>query len=521
MFFTQTIRRKLGFGLGIIFCMLILLAYGAVSGLRSYHDTVSEFQYSLDDLPNRDRLILSVVALNDPLQKILNSRTDEASAHFQQKFEQQLKEVHTEIKDFLQKVDQLPLDPAVRNWRGLAKSQLSEHGPGMKIHQNLSLRQVDLENSKERHITAQQMILEVARLETALMEIHDVPSGTKAVLKRASSIYRSRFNLVWVTCLVVFIAFSCLIWYGYKTVLSPIQDLHEGARIVAQGHFDHHFKIQSNDEMAELAEAFNHMTMRFKEKRDELNHKVDERSKQLVRSERLAGIGVLAAGVAHEINNPLSAISMASESLQGRMVDLKPHCEEADIQVVEQYLGLIQREAMRCKDITSKLLDFSRGQNSERSVNDLVGVIEEVCSMVSLIKHLKGRNVLFAKKKPCNAEFNPAELKQVILNIMTNALESMDVGGTLEIQVRENIDSVALIFRDDGCGMTQEVKERLFDPFFTQRADGTGTGLGMSITHRIIKDHGGGIEVESEGLGKGSTVFVELPKKSKAQNKAA
>ncbi|MCA9023477.1 MAG: HAMP domain-containing histidine kinase, partial [Planctomycetaceae bacterium] len=216
-----------------------------------------------------------------------------------------------------------------------------------------------------------------------------------------------------------------------------------------------------------------------------------------------------------------SAISMASESLQGRMLDLKPYCEESEFQVVEQYLGLIQREAMRCREITSKLLDFSRGQNSVRSVNNLVGVIEEVCSMVSLIKRLKGRNIHFERKTPCNAEFNPAEIKQVVLNIMTNALESMEPGGNLDIQVRENVDSVTLIFKDDGCGMTQEVKEGLFDPFFTQRADGTGTGLGMSITHRIIKDHGGEIEVESAGPGQGSTIFVELPKKARSQSKAA
>ena len=520
MFFTQTIRRKLGLGLGIIFFMLILLAYGAVSGLRSYRDTVEDFEYSLNSLPDRDRLIMSVVALNEPLQKILNSHA-EASTHYQQKFEQQLNEVDTEIQSFLQKVDQLPPDPTVALWKGWVKSQLSEHGASIRVLEKLKLKKANLGNPQERHQTAQQMIFEIAHLESMLLELHEVPSGNKAALKRASSVYRSRYNIVWVTCLVVFIAFGCLMWYGYSTVLSPIQDLHEGARIVAQGHFDHQFVIKSNDEMAELAEAFNHMTLRFKEKRDELNHKVEERSKQLVRSERLAGIGVLAAGVAHEINNPLSAISMASESLQGRMVDLKSHCEEADIQVAEQYLGLIQREAMRCRDITSKLLDFSRGQNSERSVNDLVAVIEEVCSMVSLIKRLKGRNILFAKKNPCNAEFNPAEIKQVVLNIMTNALESMDIGGTLEILVRENVDSVALVFKDDGCGMTQEVKEKLFDPFFTQRADGTGTGLGMSITHRIIKDHGGEIEVESEGLGQGSTIFVELPKKSKAQNKAA
>ncbi|QDU14303.1 Sporulation kinase A [Gimesia maris] len=520
MFFTQTIRRKLGLGLGIIFFMLIIMAYGAVSGLQSYHNTVNEFKYSLDNLPDRDRLVVSVVALNKPLQRIRHSKPA-ASAHFQQEFDKQLQEVRMEIQGFLQKVDRLPADPAIKNWKGFVESQLSEHSACMSILNQLELMKVQLEDPQKRLEMSEQMILEVAHLETLILEVRDVPSGTKAVLARATSVYRSRFNLVSVTCVVVFIAFGCLIWYGYRTVLAPIQALHEGARIVAQGHYDHHFEIKSDDEMAELAEAFNKMTMRFKEKRDELNHKVDERSKQLVRSERLAGIGVLAAGVAHEINNPLSAISMASESLQGRIVDLKPHCEDADFEVVEQYLSLIQRESMRCREITSKLLDFSRGQNSVRSQNDLVGVIDEVCSMVNLIKRLKGRNIHFSVRNPCCAEFNPAEIKQVVLNIMTNALESMEAGGNLEIEVREHVDSVTLIFRDDGRGMTQEVKESLFDPFFTQRADGTGTGLGMSITHRIVKDHGGEIEVESPGPGQGSTIFVELPKKTKLQSVAA
>ncbi|QDT20405.1 sensor histidine kinase [Gimesia chilikensis] len=520
MFFTQTIRRKLGVGLGIIFFMLILLAYGAVSGLLSYQNTVADFKYSLDSLPDRDRLIVSVVSLNEPLQKIRHSRPA-ASAHYQQKFKEQLQDVKdNEIPGFLQKVDRLP-DPSLSTWRGFVNSQFSQHSAVMKRLDHLSLMAEQLEDPKQRLKVAEQMILEVAHLESLILEVKEVPSSMKSVIERASRVYRSRYNLVWVTCLIVFITFGCLIWYGYKTVLAPIQELHSGARIVAQGHFDHHFEIKSRDEMAELAEAFNKMTQRFKEKRDELNHKVDERSRQLVRSERLAGIGVLAAGVAHEINNPLSAISMASESLQGRMGDLKPHCPEDDLDVVEQYLGLIQREAMRCRDITSKLLDFSRGQNSVRSENDLVAVIEEVCSMVSLIKRLKGRNIQFSPPGACWAEFNPAEIKQVVLNIMTNALESMEVGGSLEIQVREHVDSVTLIFKDDGCGMSPEVMDSLFDPFFTQRADGTGTGLGMSITHRIVKDHGGEIEVESAGPGKGSTFFVELPKKAKLQSKAA
>ena len=141
----------------------------------------------------------------------------------------------------------------------------------------------------------------------------------------------------------------------------------KGSREVAAGKFDHRIRLDSDDEMRELAEAMNAMTARFQEIRDDLDRQVRERTKQVVRSEQLASVGFLAAGVAHEINNPLAAIALGSESLERRLAELLDDVDDshaADRDVVRSYLEMIQKEAFRCKQITEKLLDFSRMRRS-------------------------------------------------------------------------------------------------------------------------------------------------------------
>jgi signal transduction histidine kinase len=263
------------------------------------------------------------------------------------------------------------------------------------------------------------------------------------------------------------------------------------------------------------------MTSRFQEITRNLDLQVRERSRQLVRSERLAGIGFLAAGVAHEINNPLSAIAMASESLEGRIPKAADDAEKSDAEVCHQYLQMIQRESFRCQQITARLLNFARGETAVRSPTELASLISEVLAMVQHMSKFRDRHIVFEPSRACYAEINGPEIKQVALNIVANALESMEPGGTLRIDLIEETDQVILSFADDGCGMTPTVIDNLFEPFFTQRKDGKGTGLGMSISHRIVSDHGGTIEVTSAGPGLGTTFRVHLPRQAaKAQTAA-
>jgi signal transduction histidine kinase len=274
----------------------------------------------------------------------------------------------------------------------------------------------------------------------------------------------------------------------YAWVFYPIRDLEAGVGRVAQGDFRHRIELHSGDEMEDLANAFNDMSERLRELYDDLARQVNERSRQLVRSERLASVGFLAAGVAHEINNPLASIAFCSEALEARLGELIRHLrtprasEEHDI--FRKYLKMIQEEAFRCKTITERLLEFSRTGERRRE------------------ERLGGR---------ISAWVNGEEIKSVILNLVVNALESMDEGGRLTIRLSQRDGLAELRFTDSGCGMTTEVLENIFEPFFTRSRSGKGTGLGLTISHLIISQHGGEIEASSPGSNQGSTFIVRLP----------
>jgi len=258
----------------------------------------------------------------------------------------------------------------------------------------------------------------------------------------------------------------------------------------------------------------NAMTSRFQEIRDDLDCQVRERTKQVVRSEQLASVGFLAAGVAHEINNPLASIVMCSESLEGRLAALleeagQSHAAERD--VVRSYLEMIQKEAFRCKQITEKLLDFSRMGDTEWHHADLRELVAGVIEMIRHLGKYQNKNVALQEGEPVIAEVCPQEIKQVMLNLITNGLDSIEPGGTVHVAVTVGGPDAQIVVEDNGCGMTDDVIQHLFEPFFTRRRGGQGTGLGLSITYRIVEEHDGQIVAHSAGLGKGSKFTVTIP----------
>ena len=296
----------------------------------------------------------------------------------------------------------------------------------------------------------------------------------------------------------------------YQWVFRPLQVLIDGSRQVAAGKFNHRIQLETNDEMAELAEAMNAMTARFQAIRDDLDRQVRERTQQVVRSEQLASVGFLASGVAHEINNPLASIAMSAESLVSRVREILDD-DDPQHEVIANYLRMIQSEAFRCKEITEKLLDFSRTGQAQRQPTELSGLVQGVIDMVSHLGKYQKKHILVRPGGSIVAPVNPQEMKQVVLNLLTNALDSLDEDGTVEIGLTKRDGFAELTFADDGCGMTPEVLKHVFEPFFTRRKTGQGTGLGLSITHRIVIDHGGQIDAQSEGPARGSTFQVRLP----------
>ena len=256
-----------------------------------------------------------------------------------------------------------------------------------------------------------------------------------AVLEKSKKQYQASRVIVWVSALTVLPMLFGLAVLFHRWVLYPVRLLQRGVA-GSRGAFDYKIDLRTGDEMEGLAEAFNDMTARLSVTYADLERQVQERSKQLVRSERLAGVGFLAAGVAHEINNPLASIAFCSEALENRLAPMIQNGETADTKVVKNYLRMIQEEAFRCKSITEKLLDFSRCADIQREPTDMVGLIQGVVEMIRHMGKYRGKGIVFTPREAVVAHVDHQELKQVVLNLVVNALDSMESGGTLRIEAR-------------------------------------------------------------------------------------
>jgi signal transduction histidine kinase len=335
--------------------------------------------------------------------------------------------------------------------------------------------------------------------------------------------YQTTFWIVGTASIVGLLLVCGLLGSFYAWVFHPIRDLEAGVIRVARGDLDHRIEVHSGDEMEELGAAFNDMMQRLQDLYSDLARQVNERSRQLVRSERLASVGFLAAGVAHEINNPLASIAFCSEALEARLHDLLRQRRangqfDEEQEIFSKYLKMIQDEAFRCKNITERLLAFSRPGEVRREKTDLRELVQLVLDVTQHLPNHRGKEISFemnaerlAGGAPISAWANSEEIKSVVLNLVVNALDSMEEGGKLTIRLGQRGDMTELQFTDTGCGMSQEVLENIFEPFYTRSRTGKGTGLGLTITHRIITQHGGEIEAFSAGPNLGSTFIVRLP----------
>jgi len=288
-------------------------------------------------------------------------------------------------------------------------------------------------------------------------------------------------------------------------VLQPIKRLVFASGQWAKGDLEYQVKTAGKDEIAELTETFNLMASSLKERDKRLK---EYTSQQIMKSERLATLGQLAAGVAHEINNPLGAVLMYTHLA---LEDLK---EE---NVLRKNLEKAVAEASRCKDIVKGLLDFSRQTEPKVEDSDVNKTLERTLAIVenqALFQNVRITKVLCPSLPKVSMDVG--QIQQVFTNIVLNAAEAMEGKGELTLATRMTADNehIEIEFSDIGCGIAAEYREKIFDPFFTTKEVGSGTGLGLAVSHGIISSHKGTIEVKSE-RGKGTTFFIRLPIKRK------
>jgi two-component system NtrC family sensor kinase len=230
----------------------------------------------------------------------------------------------------------------------------------------------------------------------------------------------------------------------------------------------------------------------------------------VARAEKLAAVGRLAAGVVHEINNPLATIAACAESLEKR-IEEGAFGDSEDAQDLREYLGLIRDEAFRCKSITNGLLDFTRLRAGQRVPVNMADVIKIAARLVT--HQQRGDDVSIAVETPGNlppVSGDVGQLQQAVVALATNAIDAMPEGGKLTLRAAQKNSQVVVEVKDNGVGIPPENMTKIFDPFFTTKDVGRGTGLGLAVCYGILSDHGGRLDVRST-LGTGTTFTITLP----------
>src|SRR5450631_3175897 len=359
--------------------------------------------------------------------------------------------------------------------------------------------------------------------ETSVLGVLDIVYSLDAFDQklRNSTLWIAGFSLGFVVIASVLVSLIV-----HDLVYLPLRDLENGAQRLSAGNLDEPIPMRSSDEFGRLATSFNSMTDALRNSRAQLREwghtleqKVETRTKELrsaqaetMRGEKLASVGLLASGVAHELNNPLNGILTFSHHVSQKMPDKSTDAEDMD---------LVIRETKRCAAIIKRLLDFAREKLPEKKFTDLNQVIDDTVRIVEQPAHLRDIEITVHLDRALPPIWIDADqIKQVIMNMLVNAQHAVEEKGSITVSTRRSLDPrapagepkpmVEISIVDTGCGIPETNLRRIFDPFFTSKDVGKGTGLGLSVSHGIVEAHGGLIEVESK-VGEGSTFRVLLP----------
>jgi two-component system NtrC family sensor kinase len=313
-----------------------------------------------------------------------------------------------------------------------------------------------------------------------------------------------------------------------RAIYQPLGDLQDGATRLAAGDLEQPIPVRSRDELGQLAESFNSMMRALRNSRVELEEwghtleqKVEEATRELhlaqaeaARGEKLASVGLLAAGIAHELNNPLTGVLTFSTLVRKQMPEGSPEAEDLD---------LVIQETRRCAGIIRRLLDFAREKAPEKNYADLNQLIEKTVQLIGQSAQAADIEINMDLEASLPTVWIDENLVgQVIMNMLVNAQHAIQGGGRIMIRTRQCGDDrrkapdaeagsmAEITISDTGCGIPEADLQKIFDPFFTTKGVGKGTGLGLSVSHGTIEAHGGRIEVSSK-VGEGSEFRIYLP----------
>src|SRR5271157_1429054 len=329
---------------------------------------------------------------------------------------------------------------------------------------------------------------------------------------------------------------AILSWlFVWQVVDKPIQALKNGTEHLCQGELGYQIEVRSGDEVGDLANSFNSMSLQLRAANEEIvnwartledrvvekTHELKSAHDHMLHVEKMASMGKMAAVVAHEVNNPLSGILTYAKLIRKWVASGQAEHEKREDAM--QCLELIAAESRRCGDLIKNLLSLSRTAPMNIQSTDLHSVIDRCLMLVRHQLELGGveLQLKLAKDLPL-VSCDPAQIEQVLLALIMNAKDAMPRGGNLWVETRLSGDEteIEIQVRDDGAGIAPDVLPHIFEPFLTTKESGHGVGLGLAISRGIVERHNGRIEVQSE-LGRGTTFTVTLPSQAPDASLAA
>lgn len=304
--------------------------------------------------------------------------------------------------------------------------------------------------------------------------------------RRSAEILRDR-SVIWtITCFGLAIAFAAAVgWWLTRTIVRRVESLRRGARRIGAGDLGARIELTGHDEFAELASSFNQMAA-----------SLAREQAALVRSQKLASIGQVAAGVAHELNNPLTVILGYTKLLRA-----EPGANSDELRIIDD-------EARLCQRIVQELLDLARPHRLDIGPVDLALLAREAVDRLEGVGVLRDRVVRVVSDRPIMVSADAGKLRQVIANVVVNAAEATAASGTITIGATATTEQATLTIADNGPGIAPEIRDQIFEPFVTTKP--RGTGLGLAIAHAIVDAHGGRIGISSSSES-GTLVSLQLP----------
>jgi signal transduction histidine kinase len=455
-------------------------SYAALAGLREVHDAL----HAVKEQETQMRAALSLAsAVRDEYAHVAHTIILGNTSHVPL-----YQEAHGRVLELLVRLDALSAAPEHRQLLESMRRSSTELERQFITGVVPAVERGDRPVQEKQHERVLELVSEIERRVDQLASLHESATGDFEL--HAAAVQHATFR--WTVILLVgstALAAGLSLYIG-RAVSRPLKKLEAGAVRLAQGDLSTRIDVSSRDEFGRLAAQIDRMAVAL-----------GEQQEQLIQSEKLAGIGRLAAGVAHEINNPLGVILGYARVLQRR----------ADESARED-LRVIEEEALRCRDIVEGLLDLARPERTASDVIELRTTCDEIVERLRQARQLPEQQVRVEGE--ARAVGNAARLRQALANLVKNAMDAVGSSGEVLVRIESDPDSdggVRVRVRDTGPGLSAEDQQRLFEPFYTTKPG--GTGLGLAVSRAIARAHGGDIQASNCERG-GAEFVLRLPPRS-------